>query len=133
VKNQLIESNQLLNSAKKNIGLKECEIAEHVLKIGNLKRQNDDLIESNREQIEVKDISIAFLNDNCEEQLKEIELQNKTIKESNQNLSIANSKISLLNSSLEELKTNINEKDTEISAAAAETLKTFVANEQSIL
>ena len=37
-----------------------------------------------------------------------------------------------MNSSLEELKTTINEKDTEISAAAAETVKTFAASEQGL-
>jgi predicted RNase H-like nuclease (RuvC/YqgF family) len=131
--------NEQLSAVKHLNTQKENEKIELSTELEYLKVQNEDqtkIIVTNVKDLEAKEYSIIYLIDESEEQSKQLEQKNNTIQHLNQHLSTSKSKISSLNSSLEELKITIQEKDNEIEKlanVADETLKTFAANEQSIL
>ena len=62
--------------------------------------ENESIIKSNREQLELNYASIDYMNDECREQILHIEQRIDSIKELNQVLASSNLKITSLESSL---------------------------------
>ena len=131
-KKHILDLKQQLSAANNLITQKENEKLTLSSELENLQAQNSEksnIIESNREQLELKDTSIAFLNDECREQVKQLEQQSNSIEELKHELTSCKANILELNSSMENMQTKASLMELETKCNMLENEKILLTND----